>query len=655
MVLSRINESINYPSQTKVFDEDVEHNSTLYEVDSYELMLKILIAIGKQKYIYADKNVIFFPIYLVYDKSIIMPIGIFEIPSHKLPFVMNGDELDISRLDNNNPLFYDNITTSLIEEFSLDNLINHDENVGKKEEMDDKDDSDKEEDKEDKENYDKDDDDKEEKEIKEETSEQAKRYKQEYVEKINSLWIEKFLHNNHYNIIDNEGDGDCLFAAIRDSYIGIGKHQSIEKLRSIVSNKATEDIFDMFRSNYEMFDNSIKNDNANLKTLKDDNKQLKQKHSLTKDRETQKKIQSTVKENIEKYNKIKSELAVTKDLIQDYEFMKNIKSLKQFKDVILTKDFWGEAWSISVLEKELKIKIILLSSQSFEDGDKDNVVNCGQQDDELEVIGEFKPEKYIIMDYTGNHYKLITYNDKTMFVYKELPYDLKQLIVLKCMEKDSGPYNLIPEFKSLKNNVSPYISTDTTQVENDNLFKEVDNVSEDIVFQIYHKSSDKPLPGKGAGEKIPTEEIKNFSELQEQINWRRKLSDSWISPIVIDNYTWSSVDHYYYGNMYKHLPEIYKKFTLESKSSISDDAIKAKDAATTKTSSYLGKGIQKNPEFDKMSNILRERALEEKFSKNDELKNILLKTKNANLTLYKRGSEAEPLISLMKIRKNLLS
>ena len=63
---------------------------------------------------------------------------------------------------------------------------------------------------------------------------------------------------------------------------------------------------------------------------------------------------------------------------------------------------------------------------NFEDGDTRNVLQCGQLNDPiLEEKGSFTPDYYIIMNYTGDHYKLITYKDKGIFKFQELPFGIR--------------------------------------------------------------------------------------------------------------------------------------------------------------------------------------------------------------------------------------
>jgi hypothetical protein len=128
--------------------------------------------------------------------------------------------------------------------------------------------------------------------------------------------------------------------------------------------------------------------------------------------------------------------------------MEGVNTIEDLRRKIQTSSFWGETWSISTLERELNLKFILFSKQSFEMGDEDNVLNCGQLNDTiLQDAGVFNPTHYIMLAYSGNHYELIKYNKKGAFTYDELPEKVVKLIKDKCLERQAGPYYLIPEFR----------------------------------------------------------------------------------------------------------------------------------------------------------------------------------------------------------------
>ena len=92
------------------------------------------------------------------------------------------------------------------------------------------------------------------------------------------------------------------------------------------------------------------------------------------------------------------------------------------------------------------------------------------------------------------------------------------------------------------------------------------------IFQYYNKSNTKPLPGKGNGETIPVDKIKDFSKLAEINDWRRKLDNKYVAPFELDGHKWKTVEHYYQGNKFKDTnKEYYLLFSLDSDSKISED------------------------------------------------------------------------------------
>jgi predicted NAD-dependent protein-ADP-ribosyltransferase YbiA (DUF1768 family) len=338
--------------------------------------------------------------------------------------------------------------------------------------------------------------------------------------------------------------------------------------------------------------------------------------------------------------------------------MKGIDTLQKFKALIITCDFWAEQWSISILEIILNIKFIILSNKSFKSGDLNNVLQCGHINDNLLKNKDlFTPEFYIILDYDGSHYKLIEYRKKRIFKFSEIPYDIKKLIVKECMRKNSGIFNLIPDFTKFKNEIVPTSGGGSDKPFYQELSEaKLKGLYDDHIVFSFYKNSDDNLPGKGFGESIPNHMVTEFSGLTLIPKWRQKLDITWMQPFKIDGYSWPSVYHYFVANYFKNTnKDFYLQFTYDSQSEISKNINLAKSSISKsgKLNNILVR--PENVVLDKDYNEERKRknlyaAQYAKFTQNDDLKHLLLETKNAKLQQSNDSREPDVLEDLMIIR-----
>ena len=758
MVLSKINEKVSYAELKNIDENDKGRDVSMYQIQLFNI--PVVIALGDIKFTFIDNNILFTPVYLVVDETKkIYQIGVYEFDSKELENLKDEDgDLDISLIDG--PLLYSFIDKSYInkcmineklvmdydsgdnessDEEDLDNNLDDDEGLIDLSDIDNESDNENSDDK-------KEDDD--EKKLKNppkvlvelniedyeddddflltgEKEKDDKREKKNYKNpgKSDSQWIEQFMSNNNYGIVDNAGGGECFFYVIRDAFKSININADIRSVREKMIERVDNTVYQNYMERYNMYDDEFKRLMRNipkekkLKTvLKNDFNKLakeikkmipgKRKESTKKAKELRKKYNQKELE----IKRMEGELSSVKNNRKEVKWLKNVKSLEDLKNKMKTCDYWADQWAVTTLEIVLNTKFIILSSEQYKKGNYDMVFHCGDfVHQEIEKKQYFKPKYYIIFEHTGDHYKLISYKDKKIHRFHEIPFGLKSRIVEKCMKsKGKTLYNYIPKFAKLigdtvdvpiKEKVNNKIEDDeesdieekeeeqeeqegdiemipTPTREDGNLF------DPDIEFIFWSKSSDSK-PGKGSGESLPSDKKSAYDDLSKEKNWRRVLSNFYAKEKVdgvrpplfeLDGKKWASVEHYYHANKFKkNNKDYYDKFALGSGSLWEDEPLKALQAGgkggkvkekvpDRKTPKVVYKRpadvLMDDDFFDGKNNeIVMERAQQAKYEQDEYCKRILLLTKEAKLSHYiprkKKGENLVPFYDTMRVRDKL--
>lgn len=467
MVVSKIDPALEYDEKKDIENNDIDSEVSMYQIKLFDI--DVIIALGEINHKYKKYNISFAPVYIVINEFDIYRIGLYEFLSSEYTNKLDEDgEIDISIIQG--PLLYSFVNKNYIEKLMKNTeLIKDEENDENEKDKNKDNDKDKgilntlkkvflqiEED-----------DDDDHKEL--ETKKIHLEIKNKYIEKSNPIWIRSFMHSDLYDIKDNEGGGDCLFAVIRDAFKTVKRKILIKDLRGLVSDNVTKKQFETYKDYYDQMNNGIKDLNEDLKKINkignkknSSYKKLKKdlsngvydiqninrssKEEALKDAEN---LYNELKELSKKRKKIKGEKNTLLAIGADYKWMKGINTLQDLKKFIRTCKFWADGATISSLEYLLNIKLIVLRSFKFEEKDYDNVLSCGEMvDTRIEEKGHFKPRYFIIIEHTGNHFKLILYNNKALFRFHEIPYGIKNIIKNSCAtSKGKNTYYYIPKIK----------------------------------------------------------------------------------------------------------------------------------------------------------------------------------------------------------------
>jgi predicted NAD-dependent protein-ADP-ribosyltransferase YbiA (DUF1768 family) len=633
MVQSRINHTIQYPETKEIHPDDHNLESSTYSINGGGR--DVVIALGRARHEHDDKGVVYYPMYLVDDNKTAGKIGFIEFPVDKIASVIDDDgDVDADAIGE--PLMCDfansDYVSSLITvpsepiqviEVVMPSIFDVEEEVSETKAKDPdaifEFDMNK----------------KQPLTLIEEDKHIADDLRTDYIESPKNEWIERFMKNNKYAI---HPSSDCIFSVIRDAFEQIGQQTTTEKLREVLANEITDDIYQKYRSAYLTIENEIHEGERQLKTFQSSLKELRKRVKKASDKAEHETIVKHAKELDAKSKSIKQQNEMYRLVSkQQFGFVADLDTFAKFQDCLRTTGCCVDKWAFRFLERKLNIKFILLSETAFSEDSHDSVLECGTVDESR------TPNFYIIVSYKNSKYRLVSYMNKRILTYREIPYDIRMLIITRCKEHNSTGFNLIQDFRNLKTKFGAPLDY-ANQFEND------------VVFQFYDKAHNSPFPGTGSGETIPIDQFHRYMDLYKINNWRRKLDDNWTqSPFMLDNKKWASVEHYYQGSKYKKgFPDYYAKFSLDTEGDLSKDPYLAKRAGGKHPHDLKPLGAAIDPDFYNGRNLEeRDLAIKNKFEQNLDLLQLLSATGSSTLNRFRRGNKAEESTFLVKLRKDL--
>lgn len=706
MVSSRLFDhlEIRYEEKKQLDEKDKTHESALYVIELYDN--EYVIALGNMRTEHSNIGCIYYPVYLISSKMRIKAkIGVFEVEQEKVISIVDDDgDIDLNKLGE--PLLFSFATSEYLEKYGTKESVISSEKSEENEPSKEQDDTNK---NEIKDQIQKEEDEDEEEEEEDdafnipsatptakvdsdnneddsnmtsdekmtyeklfiiddplptlsswptETEDNAKKMRQTYKanKSLQDNWVVRFMNNKEYKIHPNDGSGDCFFITIRDAFSQIGYKTTVSKLRQYLSQEVTPALYDNYKNIYDGIAFELKTTEEELHRLQGANSELKKQSVRTKDMDQQKEIINEAVKVKQDYLREKLTEGGSKELLAEFGFMKHIQSLDEFRTFVNTSEFWGDSWAISTMELLLSVKFIILE----ETDDVDSVIRCTQQNDEMGKYEDYSPKYYILLGRTNNnHYELISYKDKKIFKFPEVPHDMKIKVVRACIERNENSYYAkMNDFRQFRIDTGLPESTqkeETYDSDQSALF------DPSLVLSFHAKSDVKKKAGVVDADTVAIKRRNEFSVLNGIDQWRRKLHDSWAeTPFNMhntDKKRWNSVEHFTLAIPYKEShPALYEEFSDDSKSAISKDIQKARDALVkkgTKIGKYHQIAKEKDPLDPPVLEVHRKEALREKFKKDTEFGRLIKATNMAKLIIFQRNKAPIVDISLMEIRNEL--
>ena len=447
MVRSRLDPSVNYTELKSIDPSDSKE--TNYKAPLYEatvLGVNTIISIGQIKNTFIDKNIVYYPIYLIKNNKVISQIGVYEIFEENVPSILD-DEGDINIEKTPPPLIYSFVTKSLIQKavFIPENPSLLSSTAAKARakpattkskiltssavaSVED-------------EETESDDENiqaaihaslvaakdavplgqvKIPKRLPVQTSDQYGAEIRNYRDYPDAPWIQKYCMSNEFNIVKSPLDSDSLFYAVCDAIRSVYPDRDINviNLREKLANVISVEQYSAYKSLYDSFNLQLQRNRQRNEEIVAENKDLKSRLTSSQSLSEKKQIRERALVLKAENEELKEKREAIKDNMKHVIFMKGVHSIERLRDIIRlgegASEFYADEWAISALEIILNIKLIVFSKTDFDENSgkafgMTNVINCGkivskaQKDFIIQTIEASKGGKHKTPSVVGLH------------------------------------------------------------------------------------------------------------------------------------------------------------------------------------------------------------------------------------------------------------
>ena len=452
MVVSLLNNNITYPENVDVEPNDIGQKLEMFQLEILNQLITVVI--GTHVSFYKDKNVIFYPLYLVSKKQESIKMGVFEILLFDYSQLKGNETAQVDtaiQMFFTEPLLFSFVTNDFLEKYAhreaaivplkqvTKPIVIENKNKNKV-----------------KNNntdviapskyiipkqvekileYDK--------ELSNDLlpMETADDIAKKYVELKSPIWIQQLLQNNGFNIVQNEKKM-CILTILVTMFQQNGYITDEQKIKDFIANRINEQVYNQYKESYANYTRQLVEKTKIFALIKKSLKNVGGEFVKLRTHEEKEKMYPQLKQLETDQNVLANDVKYFREQLICVQFMEKINSVDELRQYIVSNNCYCDEWILQFLERSFNIQFIIVN----------NITNLGTRvstkvdkktnfnQDELFKIIKFRkrneeynsttvtPFFYVILEQIDNSFYPIRYYKKGFLQFQELPSDLKMLL-----------------------------------------------------------------------------------------------------------------------------------------------------------------------------------------------------------------------------------